>query len=44
MYRLYRLFSSYGYGTNFIHALSFFPQHLLSRMGLVPIFVKHKKS
>ena len=25
MYRLYRLFSSYGYGTNFIHALSFFP-------------------
>lgn len=42
MYRLYRFFSSYGYGTDFIHSLSFLPQRILERMGLVPVFVKHR--
>lgn len=42
MYRLYRFFSSYGYGTDFIRSFRFLPQSILKRIGLIPVSVKHR--
>ncbi len=42
MYRLYRLFASYGYGTDFIRLFEILPQNMIKHFRLVPVHTKSR--